>query len=59
MEAQLNSKEAMLATALSEKRSLEATLVDLQEQLQEVGHCTNMKLKLEIFSFPRTCSIKH
>lgn len=36
LEAQLNSKEAMLATALSEKRGLEATLADLQEQLQEV-----------------------
>ncbi|KAK2819391.1 hypothetical protein Q5P01_024952 [Channa striata] len=36
LEAQLNSKEAMLATALSEKRSLEATLTDLQEQLQEL-----------------------
>ncbi len=40
VEAQLNSKEAMLATALSEKRGLEATLADLQEQLQEVQHCT-------------------
>ncbi|KAM8743553.1 lamin-B1 isoform 1-T3 [Acanthopagrus schlegelii] len=36
LEAQLNSKEAMLATALSEKRSLEATLADLQVQLQEL-----------------------
>ncbi|XP_070845486.1 lamin-B1 [Chaetodon trifascialis] len=36
LEAQLNSKEAMLATALSEKRGLEATLADLQEQLQEL-----------------------
>lgn len=36
VEAQLNSKEAMLATALSEKRGLEATLADLQEQLQEL-----------------------
>ena len=59
LEAQLNSKEAMLATALSEKRSLEATLADLQVQLQEVGHCSNMKLRLEIFSFLRTCSIEH
>lgn len=39
LEAQLNSKEATLATALSEKRGLEATLADLQEQLQEVHHC--------------------
>uniref|UniRef100_UPI0037E93CFA lamin-B1 n=1 Tax=Semicossyphus pulcher TaxID=241346 RepID=UPI0037E93CFA len=36
LEAQLNSKEGMLATALSEKRSLEATLTELQEQLQEL-----------------------
>lgn len=36
LDAQLNSKEAMLATALSEKRGLEATLADLQEQLQEL-----------------------
>uniref|UniRef100_A0A3B4YTN5 Lamin B1 n=1 Tax=Stegastes partitus TaxID=144197 RepID=A0A3B4YTN5_9TELE len=36
LEAQLNSKEAMLATALSEKRGLEATLADLGEQLQEL-----------------------
>ncbi|XP_026153981.1 lamin-B1 [Mastacembelus armatus] len=36
LEAQLNSKEAMLATALSEKRGLEATITDLQEQLQEL-----------------------
>lgn len=37
LDAQLNTKEAMLATALSEKRGLEATLADLQEQLQEVA----------------------
>ncbi|KAM9306786.1 lamin-B1 [Pholidichthys leucotaenia] len=36
LEAQLNSKDAMLATALSEKRSLEATLADLREQMQEL-----------------------
>lgn len=40
LEAQMNSKDAMLATALSEKRGLEATLSDLQEQLQEVLHRT-------------------
>ncbi|CAF90344.1 unnamed protein product, partial [Tetraodon nigroviridis] len=34
--AQLNSKDALLATAASEKRSLEASLADLQEQLQEL-----------------------
>ncbi|XP_072227905.1 lamin-B1 [Leuresthes tenuis] len=34
LEAQLNSKEAMLATALSEKKGLEAALAELQEQLQ-------------------------
>lgn len=39
LEAQLNSKEAMLATALSEKRGLEGTLGDLREQLQEVRRC--------------------
>ena len=37
-EAQLNSKEAMLATALSEKKGLEATLAELQEQLQGVKY---------------------
>lgn len=36
LEAQLNSKDAMLTTALSEKRALEARLAELQEQLQEV-----------------------
>nr|XP_020505066.1 lamin-B1 [Labrus bergylta] len=36
LEAQLNSKDAMLSTALSEKRNLEATLADMQEQLQEL-----------------------
>ncbi|KAG7221203.1 hypothetical protein INR49_017420 [Caranx melampygus] len=36
LEAQLNSKDAMLATALSEKRALEARLAELQEQLQEL-----------------------
>lgn len=36
LEAQLNSKEAILTTALSEKRGLEATLADLGEQLQEL-----------------------
>uniref|UniRef100_A0A3B4Y040 Lamin B1 n=1 Tax=Seriola lalandi dorsalis TaxID=1841481 RepID=A0A3B4Y040_SERLL len=36
LEAQLNSKDAILATALSEKRGLEARLADLQEQLQEL-----------------------
>ncbi|XP_053267371.1 lamin-B1 [Pleuronectes platessa] len=36
LEAQLNSKEAMLATALSEKRGLEATMTDMREELQEL-----------------------
>uniref|UniRef100_A0A8D3E9L4 Lamin B1 n=1 Tax=Scophthalmus maximus TaxID=52904 RepID=A0A8D3E9L4_SCOMX len=36
LEAQLNSREATLATALSEKRGLEAALADLQEELQEL-----------------------
>ncbi|KAF7649467.1 hypothetical protein LDENG_00140990, partial [Lucifuga dentata] len=36
VEGQLNSKEALLATALSEKRSLEASLLDLQLQIQEL-----------------------
>ncbi|XP_049908764.1 lamin-B1 isoform X1 [Epinephelus moara] len=36
LEAQMNSKEAMLATALSENRGLEAKLADLREQLQEL-----------------------
>ncbi|XP_035040070.2 lamin-B1 [Hippoglossus stenolepis] len=36
LEAQLNSKDAMLATALSEKRGMEATMTDLREELQEL-----------------------
>ncbi|XP_075935952.1 lamin-B1 isoform X1 [Anarhichas minor] len=36
LDAQLNSKDAMLATALSENRGLEAMLADLREQLQEL-----------------------
>ncbi|XP_078127836.1 lamin-B1 [Sander vitreus] len=36
LEAQLNSKEALLATALSENGALGATLADLREQLQEM-----------------------
>jgi len=36
LEAQLNSKEAVLATALSENRALEASLADLQGQIQEL-----------------------
>ncbi|XP_033952089.1 LOW QUALITY PROTEIN: lamin-B1 [Pseudochaenichthys georgianus] len=36
LEAQLNSKDAMLATALSEGRGLEAMMADLREQLQEL-----------------------
>uniref|UniRef100_A0A8C7KAK1 Lamin B1 n=1 Tax=Oncorhynchus kisutch TaxID=8019 RepID=A0A8C7KAK1_ONCKI len=36
METQLNSKEAMLATTLSEKRALEASLADLQGTVQEL-----------------------
>ncbi|KAG7476482.1 hypothetical protein MATL_G00083410 [Megalops atlanticus] len=36
MEAALNSKEAVLATALSEKSALEASVVDLQQQIHEL-----------------------
>ncbi|XP_029300961.1 lamin-B1 [Cottoperca gobio] len=36
LEAQMNSKDAMLATALSENRGLGATLADLRDQLQEL-----------------------
>ncbi|XP_029566161.1 lamin-B1 [Salmo trutta] len=36
METQLNSKEALLATTLSEKRALEASLADLQGTVQEL-----------------------
>ncbi|KAL6097284.1 lmnb1 [Pungitius sinensis] len=36
LDAQLNAKEALLATALSENRCLEATLADLREQQQEL-----------------------
>ncbi|MBN3272876.1 LMNB1 protein, partial [Polyodon spathula] len=36
MEASLNSKEAVLATALCDKRSLEASLEDLQDQISQL-----------------------
>jgi hypothetical protein len=36
LEALLNSKDATLATTLSEKRGLEAGLADAQGRLQEV-----------------------
>ncbi|XP_038126791.1 lamin-B1 [Cyprinodon tularosa] len=36
LEAQLNSRDATLTTALSEKRGLESSLTELQEQLQEM-----------------------
>ncbi|XP_072515125.1 lamin-B1 [Salminus brasiliensis] len=36
VEALLHSKEASLATALSERKTLEGTLADLQEQIQEL-----------------------
>lgn len=36
VEALLNTKEASLATAYSEKKSLEAMLADLQAHIQEV-----------------------
>ncbi|CAG5867092.1 unnamed protein product [Menidia menidia] len=36
LEAQLNSREAVLSTALSEKKALEAALAELQEQLLEL-----------------------
>ena len=35
-EALLNSKEAALATSLTERRTLEAAMADLQAQVQEV-----------------------
>lgn len=38
VEALLNTKEASLATAYSEKKGLEAMLADLQAQIQEVHH---------------------
>lgn len=48
----MNSKEAMLATALSENRGLEAKLADLREQLQEVQHYCNMYImRLERYFF--------
>lgn len=43
LEALLNSKEAALSTALSEKRTLESELHDLRGQVAKVGalktHC--------------------
>lgn len=46
LEAQLNSKDALLATALSEKRGLEVSLAELQEQMQEVFPSTSTALPL-------------
>lgn len=46
LEAQLNSKDALLATAVSEKRGLEVSLVELQEQMQEVFLSTSIALPL-------------
>ncbi|MBN3318387.1 LMNB1 protein, partial [Atractosteus spatula] len=37
LEAAFNSKEAVLATALLDKKSLEATLADLQDQVSELS----------------------
>jgi hypothetical protein len=39
LEALLNSKEAALSTALSEKRTLEGELHDLRGQVAKVGRC--------------------
>lgn len=39
LEALLNSKEAALSTALSEKRTLEGELHDLRGQVAKVGCC--------------------
>lgn len=39
LEALLNSKEAALSTALSEKRTLEGELHDLRGQVAKVSHC--------------------
>lgn len=41
VEALLNTKEASLATAYSEKKALEAMLADLQSQIQEVHLSTS------------------
>lgn len=46
LEAQVNSKDAALTTALLENKGLEAMLVELREQLQEVA----------IHLVPRFCS---
>ena len=46
LEAQVNTKEAVLATALSEKRALEASLADLQGHIQEVRMATLLDRKL-------------
>lgn len=46
LEAQLNSKDALLATAVSEKRGLEVSLAELQEQMQEVFLSTSTALPL-------------
>ncbi|XP_061604004.1 lamin-B1 isoform X2 [Phyllopteryx taeniolatus] len=37
LEAKLNAKDSMLATSLSEKTTLEATMVDLQEQIHKLN----------------------
>lgn len=44
VEALLNTKDASLATAYSEKKGLEAMLADLQAQIQEVSLSTKLVL---------------
>ena len=46
LEAQVNTKEAVLATALSEKRALEASLADLQGHIEEVRMATLLDWQL-------------
>lgn len=52
LEALLNSKDAALATALGEKRNLEAEVKDLKAQLAKVSTGRSLVLLRRPFVFP-------
>lgn len=54
LEALINSKDAALSTALSEKRSLEAEVKDLKAQLAKVRRLL-LDMRVLGFFFQKTC----
>lgn len=54
VEALLNTKEASLATAYSEKKNLEAMLADLQAQFQEVRLLTLLPFVASVIMYWHT-----